>query len=78
MSHAHDSKACSAGHFDLLCVFALGRNKSWCVCIYIYIYIYLYIYWVGSITHLFQVATRIVSCTVLFYLLGLRAAGVLG
>ena len=74
MSHAHDSKACSAGHFDLFCVFALGRNKSSCVCVCIY----LYIYCLGSITHLFQVATRIVSCTVLFCLLGLRAAGVLG
>ena len=41
MSHAHDSKACSAGHFDLFCVFALGRNKSSCVCVCVYIYIYI-------------------------------------
>ena len=69
MSHVHDSKACSADHFDLHCVFVLGRNKSWCI--------YIYIYSLGSLTHLFQVATRIVSCIVLCCLLGLRAAGVL-
>ena len=69
MSHVHDSRACSASRFDLLCVFALGRNKS-CyvyiyVCMYVYMYIYILIYCLGSVTHLFQVATGIISCTVL-------------
>lgn len=43
-----------------------------------YIYIHLHIYCLGSVTYLFQVATGIISCTVLCYLLGLRAAEVLG
>ena len=86
MSHVHDSRACSAGRFDSLCVSALGRNKSCyiyiyiyiCVCVYVCMYIYILIYCLGSVTHLFQVATGIISCTVLCYLLGLRAAEVLG
>ena len=44
MSHVHDSRACSASRFDLLCVFALGRNKSCYVYIYVCMYVCMYIY----------------------------------